>query len=81
MKVIEKRFPDYTNGRLVGYYFECYSFRRHCGNLVIEQWTHNEKNTYRRTLSIRTYEDNEEGRAKANEVYKRLRTAGYEVKH
>ena len=80
MKIIEKRFPDYCNGRLTGYYFECYGFRRHCGNLVINQWVHNAKNTYNRTLSIRTYEDTEEGRAKANEVYKRLRAEGYEVK-
>ena len=80
MKVLEKRFPDYVNGRFVGYYYECYGFRRQGETLIINHWSHNSKNNYNRTLSIRTYEDTDEGRAKANEVYKRLRADGYEVK-
>lgn len=80
MKVIAKRFPEYSNGRLIGHYTEYYSFSRMGNNLVIKQYVSNDKHTYNRTLSIRTYEDTDEGRAKANEVYKRLRTMGYEVK-
>lgn len=81
MKIIEKRFPEYANGRLVGHYTENYSFRRSGNTLVITQYVSNDKHTYNRTLSIRTYDDTDEGRAKANEVYKNLRAMGYEVKH
>lgn len=81
MKIIEKRFTNYANGRRTGYYYECYSFKREDKKLVVSQWVHDSKNAYNRILSIHTYEDTDEGKAKANEVYKRLMADGYEVKH
>jgi hypothetical protein len=81
MKILAKRFPEYNNGRLEGYYTESYSFRRTGNTLVITQYVSNVSHTYNRTLSIRTYDDTEEGRANGNEVYKRLRKMGYEIKH
>lgn len=78
MKILSRRFKEYNNGKFCGWYVESFGFRRHCGNLVIEQWTNNLKGTYSRHLSTRVYDDTEEGRTKANEVYKRLRANGYE---
>ena len=76
-KILSQKFKDYNNGRFVGMYTEYFGFRRQGGKLIIDQWMNNEKNTYSRRLSTRVYNDTEDGRKEANEVYKRLRAKGY----
>lgn len=81
MMILQKQFKEFNNGRFVGWYKESYSFRRQGKTLVITQTVNNVSNSYTRTLSIRTYDDTEEGREKANGVYKNLRKTGYEKKN
>lgn len=75
MKIIAKKIKQ--NGWMVN---DCYSFRKANNVLVVMHYVNNDRGTYSKTVSIKTFDDSEAGKNAANAIYAQKRSEGYEIK-